>query len=182
LERVSTRSLVGLVNSIMNRQLKVIGLWRVPGVRLHWPHPRELVDRHWPLDERQRVAAYLRAGTSLGGYCGYSWCRFPGGPPDDEMGSADLTDGDWVWPEGLAVYVERYAVRLPEDFLRAVAARGYNPPPVEPGDYHLAVYSDAEWVVWTRATRRNRVLAWLSWLVPRRRNRPPREQVEYEIE
>jgi hypothetical protein len=33
------------------------------------------------------------------------------------MGSAELTDGVWIWPEGLAIYVERFAVTLPEQFV-----------------------------------------------------------------
>lgn len=39
-------------------------------------------------------------------------------------GSAELTDGEnFVWPEGLAHYVESHDVRLPDDVL-AVARRG----------------------------------------------------------
>ncbi|MFT5048691.1 MAG: hypothetical protein ACI8QZ_000078 [Chlamydiales bacterium] len=33
------------------------------------------------------------------------------------MGSRCLTDGEWVWPEGLAHYVEAHHVRLPDEFL-----------------------------------------------------------------
>lgn len=162
--------------------LVMLGFWRGPGHRLRWPHPRELVDPHWPAAERRRVAAYLRAGTSLGAYCGYSWCRFPDGPPDEAMGSADITDGVWVWPEGLPVYVERYAVRLPGDFLAHAAAHDYLPPIVDKRAFETAPYSDDAWVAWVRAHRRNRFLALLSRLVPRRRRRPPPEPPVYEVE
>jgi hypothetical protein len=33
------------------------------------------------------------------------------------VGSSELTDGYWVWPEGLIHYVEVHGVSLPEDFL-----------------------------------------------------------------
>lgn len=162
--------------------LNAIGFWRGPGTRLLWPHPRELVDQTWPVEDRRRVVAYLRSGKYLTGYLGYSWCRFRNGPPDHEMGSADLTDGEWVWPEGLSVYVERYAVRLPELFLSAAAARFYTPPEVDVSRLEDVPYSFAMWSEWVRANRRNRVLAFLSRLVPRRKHRPPREPVVYEIE
>jgi hypothetical protein len=34
--------------------------------------------------------------------------------PDSEMGSFDLTDGLWLWPEGLAHYVEAHGLPLLE--------------------------------------------------------------------
>ena len=32
-------------------------------------------------------------------------------------GSLELTDGTYVWPEGLAHYVEQHGVKLPGEFL-----------------------------------------------------------------
>ena len=32
------------------------------------------------------------------------------------MGCTELTDGVWVWPVGLAHYVEHHDVRLPDEF------------------------------------------------------------------
>jgi len=49
---------------------------------------------------------------------GHSHCRFDEcSVPDQQMGSRDLTDGTWVWPEGLAHYVEAHEVSLPEAFV-----------------------------------------------------------------
>jgi hypothetical protein len=31
-----------------------------------------------------------------------------------------MSDGDWVWRQDLAYFVERYRIRLPEEFLRHV--------------------------------------------------------------
>ena len=37
------------------------------------------------------------------------------------IGSADIvTDGVWAWPRDLSYYVERYHVRLPDDFIKHV--------------------------------------------------------------
>ena len=44
------------------------------------------------------------------------------------MGSRCLTDGEWVWPEGLEHYIEVHSVLLPEDFARMVETMGYSAP------------------------------------------------------
>jgi hypothetical protein len=41
-----------------------------------------------------------------------------------------LTDGEWLWRDDLAHYVERHHVRLPEDFLESVRANGYQIPEI----------------------------------------------------
>jgi hypothetical protein len=68
------------------------------------------------------VGSYLRSGEKYEQYRGYSWCRFQCGVPYDEMGSRDLTDGTWVWPEGLAHYVEAHSVNLPPRFVDHIAS------------------------------------------------------------
>ena len=59
---------------------------------------------------------------------GYSFCRFACGTPDEEMGSIDLYDGVWVWPEGLAHYVECHSVCLPDEFIETMRARTWQIP------------------------------------------------------
>ena len=69
------------------------------------------------------VAAYLRSGTVFASAAGVSVCRLCG----VANGSAEQTDGEhFVWPEGLAHYVEEHGVRLPDEVV-AVAARGVAP-------------------------------------------------------
>ena len=89
--------------------LQVVGYW--PGIDPFLAHPRRLVRRGWRTADRPRIVRYLRGGTTL--FRGYacSYCRFGCFPPDEdggcpEMGGRDLTDGVWMWPEGLAHYVE----------------------------------------------------------------------------
>lgn len=96
--------------------VRLIGYWNTDRLR-DFIDPWDLVDRSWAQAERTRVADYLRQGVRTNEDLGYSMCRFSGGPPPEEMGNAELTDGTWIWPEGLAVYVARYSVRLPAEFI-----------------------------------------------------------------
>jgi hypothetical protein len=68
------------------------------------------------------VAAYLRSGVTYVAAAGVSACRLCGAA----NGSTELTDGThFVWPSGLAHYVEAHSVRLPKDVV-AVATNGGN--------------------------------------------------------
>ena len=44
------------------------------------------------------------------------------------MGSHCLTDGAWVWPEGLTHYVECHDVRLPGEFVEGMRERNWRIP------------------------------------------------------
>jgi hypothetical protein len=136
------------------------------------------------------MVAYLRSGAQLHYCMGFSHCRFRGGPPDEEMGCADLTDGVWLWPEGLHIYVERYGVRLPEDFCRHAATSG----PVSLDAQQLRSLQKASfdfngWINWCQAKRSNRLLAaitpptlcvakWLARRMIAREAPPPTYEVE----
>jgi hypothetical protein len=91
-------------------------------------HPRLFVDSSWEAEDKPKIVKYLRSGVRWNAFMGHSYCRFEGGPPDKEMGSADLTDGVWLWPEGLHVYVERYHVRLPDEFVEHMRRNGFRIP------------------------------------------------------
>ncbi|MEV4535024.1 hypothetical protein AB0J82_14455 [Asanoa sp. NPDC049518] len=68
--------------------------------------------------------AYPRSGTCFVAAAGFSTCRFCAA----RNGSVELTDGEhFIWPDGLAHYVETHQVSLPPD-VRAVAARGLAAP------------------------------------------------------
>jgi|GEM_PF-1699449 len=78
--------------------------------------PQEVAEKLAP-DMVEKVVSYLQAGKPYEQYRGFSWCRFSCGCPSDQMGSAELTNGYWIWPEGLIHYVEAHRVDLPEAFL-----------------------------------------------------------------
>jgi hypothetical protein len=85
--------------------LRAVGLWIQGIADEKYPAPQELVGA-MPAAERAVLVTYLRAGRTHALYLGYSWCRFGCGIRDDWMGNCELTDGTWVWPQGLAHSVD----------------------------------------------------------------------------
>src|SRR5262249_43881661 len=124
--------------------LRAVGYWKTDRQGCPYPDPRLLVQPGWHADELDRIIAYLRAGRVFTTWDGYSYCRFgccdevedlvdagvksqeflPTGEPVD-IGASDLFDGVWIWPEGLAHYVERHSVRLPEEFVDYMRSRSW---------------------------------------------------------
>ena len=109
-------------------ELRLVGYWHDPFDSDDWPDPSEHVDPNWEQADRSRIVSYLQCGVRVHEDLGFSHCRFEGGPPDHEMGNAELTDGIWIWPEGLSVYVERYSVKLPSEFVEHMRARDFKLP------------------------------------------------------
>ena len=64
------------------------------------------------------------------------------------MGSWDLTDGTWVWPQGLSHYVEVHGVVLPEEFVSHVLS---GPAPMKADPPHT--YDFDYWTSWSSARR-----------------------------
>jgi hypothetical protein len=88
--------------------LTLIGYWR-SSQEPEWPDPAHFVESAWNQEEREIVACFLEAGRVPWIQMGLSTCRFCG----RENGCAELTDGTYLWPEGLSHYVREHAVRLP---------------------------------------------------------------------
>jgi hypothetical protein len=83
-----------------------------------WPNPQNFVDPTWDVVERSLVAQHLEGGDLYTRYRGLSRCRFC----EKHNGSAEYTDGVYVWPEGLAHYVLAHDVRLPGEFVSHVVS------------------------------------------------------------
>ena len=75
----------------------------------------ELVTFLGSMVPREQVLAYFDAGHVVTSSLGWSTCRCCG-ISGSEMGDSDLTDGTWVWPEGLSHYLRMHGVPLPEEF------------------------------------------------------------------
>jgi len=131
--------------------LRGIGFWKVDD-RSQLPDPTTFPRRDWNADERAGILRYLRSGHMLGSYLGYSWCRFRCGIPSEKMGSSDVTDNVWIWPEGLPHYIEQHDVDLPEAFIEharqndwqvkpglVVSYRGFGP-----------AFECSEWIEWSK--------------------------------
>lgn len=96
------------------KRLKTIGYWQ-SDEEPRYPNPLSFEDRDWGEDEKKMIADYVKSGEMLTSCRGRSWCRFGCGHID--MGSKDLTDGEYVWPEGFAHYIECHHVKPPEAFI-----------------------------------------------------------------
>jgi hypothetical protein len=112
--------------------MKLIGFYQDmdPGYSASWggfaPHPGS-GEGKYPVGD---VVSYLKSGYPVldvmeltvdvidGAF------RVPGG-------SSVLTDGQFVWREDLASYVERYRIDLPQHFLEAAQRHSFNIPAVD---------------------------------------------------
>ena len=137
------------------RKLRAVGYWYSdPSLRLgdnaRFPDPRSLIRPGWLAAEKEQILAYLRSGWTWAHWRGHSYCRFQCGISHSEMGSRCLSDGIWVWPEGLPHYVEQHDVYLPYEFIRTMRRRGWKiPPKKEPPtrrSYGEPTY--AYWIEW----------------------------------
>jgi hypothetical protein len=111
------------------RPVRAVGYWRArllpcEGFADRLPHPADLVTPGWLAGDRDRILSYLRSGRTFVQWRGLSNCRF-GCTDMLAMGSRCLTDGDWVWPEGLSHYIECHDVRLPQEFVDGMRERGW---------------------------------------------------------
>jgi hypothetical protein len=91
------------------------------------PNPRDLVGADYGPELVARISRYLESGATFMSWMGYSHCRFAcgvGGVP----GCRDLSDGIWVWPEGLPHYVAAHNVTLPDEFLKAMERAQWSVP------------------------------------------------------
>lgn len=102
--------------------LKLIGYWgERPGDRL--PNPKLFVDWSlWTAEFRRAVCEHLSSGKEVIDELGLSFCRFHCGISNRQLGTRELSDGVWAWPEGLRHYVEVHGVILPEEFADHVAS------------------------------------------------------------
>jgi hypothetical protein len=152
------------------RALKAVGYWNHEGWRFSmpvppsfvaftagFPHPPRLVEALGACTPDDRVLKYLRSGNTRNKFLGMSYCRFGAcvsGP--GPLGSQCVTDGEWVWPEGLAHYVEVHRVPLPAEFLATMERHGWKVPRGSTAQVQAApsrndgTYWDPSfWVAWT---------------------------------
>ena len=79
--------------------------------------------------QKASVLRYLRGGEQLMLVAGI--VRDPLDPNRPIIGSPHiLTDGTWAWSADVTYYVEKYNLRLPEEFLESMKANGWRVPKV----------------------------------------------------
>ena len=143
-------------------KFEALGYWFNELAPNQYPRPQTLVGR-WQPTRRAAVVAYLRSGTVFERYGGLSYCRFHCGLANRALGTCDLFDGQWLWPSGLAHYVEAHDVRLPEKFIRHALRNTQSPHLIRPR-HRLNTVDIAPWLAWSR--RRGACLKIAPWALP----------------
>jgi hypothetical protein len=96
---------------------KYVGFWRQrPDRGAGNPWPGDMVDPSWDATVRDAVVAHLQAGKVCAMWLGVAFCRLCGA----RLGTCDLTDGVYVWPQKLDHYLTSHQVKLPDDFIAHV--------------------------------------------------------------
>ena len=131
----------------MTRRLQAVGYWFNALAPNAYPRPQALVGR-WTAATRSRVVAFLRAGSLFESYGANSFCRFACGARGSVMGHRDLFDGTWVWPEGLAHYVEVHDVRLPANVVRHVMKQPARTTSIARPKRREGLIDDSRWIAW----------------------------------
>ncbi|HET6249536.1 MAG TPA: hypothetical protein VFE47_17745 [Tepidisphaeraceae bacterium] len=132
--------------------LKAVGYWR-SRAELELPDPSSLVSQR-VIPGRENIESYLRSGAVYAQWRGISWCRFRCGLTGLGMGSRCLTDGEWVWPEGLAHYIGKHSVTLPDAMIESMRRRGWKVP-VVPRHVKYDVLGKPNqrfWISWAKGT------------------------------
>ena len=102
---------------------KFIGFWRRhknEDCEDNLPWPEDFIDEEQSECFINMVAGYLDSGSIRERYMGQAYCRICNTWGN---GSADLSDGTYVWPEGLSHYVREHKVRLPDEFVQHIIDR-----------------------------------------------------------
>lgn len=142
--------------------LNKIGFW--PRDYDEHAGPEFLCDESQDLEMKNKIVGYLKSGEELFGWLGFSYCRFRCDTPDTKMGCRDLTDGEWVWPEGFSHYISDHNISLPNEFIEHIKQRGFDPSiPVSikptlnsikeeyPSSSKLLTFDETIWRAWLKA-------------------------------
>jgi hypothetical protein len=97
---------------------------------------------------REDVIFYLRSGKISRRCMGFAENRLPGIVPSERLGSQDLTDGEWIWPEGLDAYVEFAGIRLPAEFIESMKRNHFRVPDVQEAESSRYSMNSVFWEEW----------------------------------
>ena len=90
-----------------------------------------------PQEHEREIVAYLRGGVCVGARGGFYEDVLDASNPTGLLRHT-YTDGTFIWTLDIAHYVEKYHLRLPEEFVRHMASRGWCPPTLEDVDAERA--------------------------------------------
>lgn len=144
---------------------KLIGYWITGFNDTQYCAPQELVGNYSSVT-KSLIVAYLNGGELAGQQLGYSWCRFSCDNEYGSMGSQELTDGVWMWPQGLAHYVEKHDVMLPDAFIADATTKEPIPRNYEAYDYQRSHGDVSFWVAWCKRHANGKIAARIKALRP----------------
>ena len=102
------------------------GFWNLTSSDLPYPRARDVIDLAFEPEDKPRIIEYLRdcpivllCLTQRNVKC--EFC--------DEYHSINTfqSDGEWLWPNSLAHYVEHHNVAIPDSLVRHIRDRKYEP-------------------------------------------------------
>ena len=111
--RIPSGEIQKIKRKTQSAEFNYVGYWTEYKDANKFINPNILIDEHWHTKDKDKIIKYLDGGNVCARYLGWSDCRIC----KSENGSLDLTDGKWIWPEGLSHYVKEHNVRLPEEFI-----------------------------------------------------------------
>lgn len=108
------------------------------------PWPEDFIDFDWDLGVRDAVLAWMEAQQHIQSWRGYSWCRICG---FGSNGTTDMSDGTYVWPEGLLHYIREHGVRPPQEFIdHALGRRPHDGPIPKPTKRLPSMFRLPDWM------------------------------------
>ncbi len=105
---------------------KWYGFWNLTDRDLPYPRATDVVDCAFVPEDKSRLIEYLqRCPIAV-------LCMTPQTIPCDfceefHSRSTFQSDGEWLWPDSLAHYVEYHKVALPDSFVQHIRDRAYIP-------------------------------------------------------
>lgn len=129
----------------------LIGYWFSP-YEMQYPHPSEFIEKDYKDDQ---LVSYLNNAYSVNYFRGFSSCRIC----RISNGTHEKTDGVFIWPVGLAHYVEAHNVKLPDEFINHVKSNNYIVPDVEFSKDPQRTIIEHDKSVWDKYCNFNRKLS-----------------------
>jgi hypothetical protein len=120
---------------------RLLGYWKA-SLRDSYALPQHF-EASLPPAVRKSIVAYLDSAPIVNQTRGHSYCRYGCG----DNGSAERTDGEWVWPTGLSHYVKVHNVALPREFIDHIE-RTTPPSGAGTGDPHIRA-DENDWLCWS---------------------------------
>jgi len=110
---------------------------------------------------KDKIVRYLKSGIRGTEFLGYARCRFECEySSTKDLGNTDMTDGSWMWPEGLSHYVEKHNLLLPPEFVSHMKDNNFNLPIIDP-DF-IKIYQGGENPLSIEVSSNEKI--WVAWL------------------